>query len=145
MTNKEAINRFSQCHGAEIEKLFWIAGSLENSDFKEVIEEMDDDDFKKCFPEIENTDVYREDDELTQALADNDYFGLLAVVHIPEASRFSYNEKGAPQGWSVSYGICRIHYAYAESLEALMAKIEEVAEIQFQKDVAKDKKKKAAA
>ena len=35
MTNFEAVDRFDQAHGAKIENLYWIAGSLENSDFKD--------------------------------------------------------------------------------------------------------------
>ena len=39
-SNKEALERIEQAHGAKIEKMFWIAGSLESSDLRDLIEEV---------------------------------------------------------------------------------------------------------
>lgn len=36
-SNKEALERIEQAHGAKIEKMFWIAGSLESSDLTDLI------------------------------------------------------------------------------------------------------------
>ena len=59
-SNKEALERIEQAHGAKIEKMFWIAGSLDSSDLRDLIEEMDDKAFKKCFPEIFNSKYLEE-------------------------------------------------------------------------------------
>ena len=70
-SNKEALERIEQAHGAKIDKMFWIAGSLESRDLKDLIEEMDDKAFKKCFPTLADCpylEEYRNDDEILQAL-----------------------------------------------------------------------------
>jgi hypothetical protein len=142
--NKEAVERLEQAHGAKIEKMFWIAGSLENSDLRDLIEEMDDKAFKKCFPEIANSkhlQEYRNDNELLQALVDYDKYGLVAEIHIPIAKEFSYDKKGKPVSWSSSGGHCRVDYVYAETLDLLLAEMEKSGETHF-KDFLKDDKKK---
>jgi hypothetical protein len=143
-SNKEAVERLEQAHGAKIEKMFWIAGSLDNSDLRDLIEEMDDKAFKKCFPEIANSpylEKYRNDNELIQALVDNDKFGLVAEILIPIAKDFSYDKKGKPVSWSSSGGHCRVDYVYAETLDLLLAEMEKSGETHF-KDFLKDDKKK---
>lgn len=146
MTTFEAVERFNQAHGAKIDKLFWIAGSLDSSDLRELLEDMTDNDLKKCFPEIYESEYYKEyrkNDELRQALVDFRKFGLLAELHIPKADNFRYKD-GKPVSWSVHGGICSIEYVYAEDLENLMNEIEKVSEKVFQVHVKKDKRKATA-
>ena len=144
MTNVEAVERFDQAHGTKIDKLFWIAGSLGSSnDLKDLLEDMSDKDFKRCFPEIYKSEYfkeYREDQQLEEALVDFSKFGLLAEVHVPEASNFKYKD-GKPVSWSVHGGICQVEYVYAENLEELMTEIEKVSEKVFREHVKEDKKK----
>jgi hypothetical protein len=143
-SNKEAVERLQQSHDVRIEKMFWIAASLENSDLKDLIEEMDDEDFKKCFPDIaqsKHLEEYRNDDELLQALVDYDKFGLVAEIHIPIAKDFSYDEKGKPISWSSSFGHCRVDYVYAETLDLLLSEMEKSGDSHF-RDFVKDGKKK---
>ncbi len=142
MTNIEAVERFDQAHGAKIEKLFWIAGSLENSSLKEKLEEMEEKDFKKCFSEIFNSkhyEYYRTDDEIMQAIVDFRKFGLFAEIHLPKCYNFKY-EKGKkhPVSWSISYGICRIEYCYGETLEELMNEIEKSSEKVFKEYISQE-------
>jgi len=142
MTNFEAVERFDQAHGAKIERLFWIAGSMDNSDFKDLIEEMEDKDWQKLFPEIHKSEYFQEyldDDEALQALVDFRKFGLIAEIHLPECDNFRY-KKDKPVSWSVHGGICRIEYVYAETLEDLMREVEKASEKVFQEYVAKDRK-----
>lgn len=132
MKNFDAVDRFEQAHGAKIEKLFWIAGSLDNHDFKEFIEEMDEKDFKKCFPEIAKSpsyDYYRTG-PLVDAFIDKKLLGFLAEVRIPKADNFRYDGK-ILRGWSVHEGICRIEYVYAESTDELLLEIEKVSKKVF--------------
>ena len=145
MKNSEAVERFDQAHGAKIENLYWIAGSLDNSDFKDKIEELEDRDIEKCFPEIFNSphyEEYKNNGELLQALVDFEKFGLLAEIHLPECTDFSY-EKGKkyPTSWSIIGSVCRIEYCYGETLSELMKEIEKCSRKVFKEYIAKDKNK----
>lgn len=143
-SNKEAVERFEQSHDVRIEKMFWIAVSLENSDLKDFLEQMDDKAFNKCFPKISKSkhlEEYRNDNELLQALIDYDKFGLVAEIHIPIARDFTYDEKGKPTSWSLSLGHCRIDYVYAETLDLLLSEMEKSGETHFEEFVKEDKKK----
>lgn len=143
-SNKEALERIEQAHGAKIEKMFWIAGSLENSDLRDLIEEMDDKALKKCFPEIANSkhlEEYRNDNELLQALVDFDKFGLVAEILIPIAKDFSYDKDGKVSSWSSSGGHCRVDYVYAETLDLLLVEIEKSGDKHFKEFLKDDKKK----
>lgn len=146
MTNKEAVDRFDQAHGAKIEKLFWIAGSLENSDLKDLIEEMNDEAFENCFPEISNSpyfEEYRDAGELLQALVDKYYLGLVAEILIPVANDFRYEENGNVSSWSSSSGYCQVDYVYADTLELLLVEIEKSADKHFNYFLENDKKKQS--
>lgn len=141
MTNKQAVERFEQAYSAKIEKMFWIAGALDNSDLTELIEDMDDEAFKKCFPEIASSkyyEDYRKDGELLQALCEKNKFGLVAEILIPIADNFSYDKKGKPTRWSTG-GSSRIDYVYAETLALLMKEIEKSAAIHFKSFIKDDK------
>lgn len=37
--NREAVDRFEQACNAKIEKLYWLAGSLDNHDLRSIIED----------------------------------------------------------------------------------------------------------
>ncbi len=144
MNNIQAVERFEQTHGSMIEKLFWIAGSYENRDFKDLIEEMTNSDFKDCFPEIYKSDYfngYKKDNELLQSLADFSKFGFIAEIHIPQASEFSY-KNNKPVSWSLHGGICRVRYVYAETRESLISEIEKASEKVFKEYLKEDKKKR---
>ncbi len=142
----DAVTRFDgYTHSTFINKLFWIAGSFENSDFKELLEEMQDNDWKHCLPEIRKSKFYKEyqkDKEMAQALVDHNKFGLIAELHHPKCHSFYYNEKGNIQSCSVSLGSCRISYVYAEDLKGLMEAIEKSADKIYKEYVSNDKKNK---
>ncbi len=145
MTNRDATKRFDgYTHGTFINKLFWIAGSFDNSDFKELLDEMQDKDWKDCFPEIKKSKHYKEyqkDNEMGQALVDHNKFGLIAELHHPRCYDFKYDDKGKMFGCSVSMGSCRISYVYAEDLKDLMSTIEKSADKIYKEYVKKDKNK----
>ena len=51
MKNSQALLKLEEAHDARIEKLFWIAGQIDNSDLTEFFKEwMDDKKFKEEFP-----------------------------------------------------------------------------------------------
>ena len=141
MKNIEAIERFEQAYCSRIDKLFWIAGSFENSELKELLEELDDKQWKELFPEIFKSEYFEEyKDEPREALINFKKFGLIAEIHIPTCDKFEY-KNGKPVSWSIHQGCCLVEYVYAETLEELMNKTEEKAEKVFQEFVKKDKKK----
>jgi hypothetical protein len=143
MTNLEAVERFDQSHGATIEQLFWIAGSMNNSDLKDLIERLEDKEWKELFPDIYYSDFFQEyldDSEEMQALVDFRKFGLIAEIHLPECRNFTYKDN-RPVSWSVHRGISIIRYTYAETLEELMSEVEKVSEKVFHEYIEKDKNK----
>ncbi|MDI9872721.1 MULTISPECIES: hypothetical protein [Flectobacillus] len=145
--NQEAVERFDQARGAKINRLFWIAGSLENSDLKDLLnDDMEEYDFEICFPEVFNSEYfndYKDNDELIQALVDFRKFGLLAEIFVPEADCFRY-ENNKPVSWSTHQGIYRVKYVYEETLDKLMLKIEKTAAMVFREYIEADKKKTQA-
>ena len=145
MTNREAIQRFDgQVHSTFINKLFWIAGSFENSDLKDFLEEMQEEDWENCLPEIRKSKYfksYQKNNDFIQALIDHKKFGLIAELHHPRCHNFNYDEKGKVRGCQVSSGNCRISYVYGENQEELMSAIEKSAEKIYNEYVAEDKKK----
>lgn len=143
MTNIEAVKRFDKSHSVRIAKLFWIAGSLSDSDLEDFLQELDDEYFNKWFPDSDYLNQYRDDNQLVQAFVDFNKFGLIAEINIPKADNFKY-ERGKPVSWSVHEGNCRVEYVYAETLELLMDEIEKTSDSVFQEYIKKDKKKNAA-
>jgi predicted HAD superfamily Cof-like phosphohydrolase len=147
MKNLEALEKFEQANDAMIDRLFWIAGSIESSNLKDLFEEMDENSLKKYFPEMEelilsgnNIDRY----EFRDKLIDIGKFGFIAEIHIPIATGFLFNSEGKPTAWSSSRAHCRVDYVYAESIELLMAEIENISEKHFKEFIEQDKKKKEA-
>ena len=143
-TNLEYSERFQDAQAATINKLFWIAGSVENSDLRYLLEEIDEDEFKELFPALQNMDS---DDgygyeTIVDALTEKGYYGLVAEVFIPQVRDFTYGPDGEPKSWGVHRGICSLGYVYAETTDELMVKIEELSEKMFAKCVAKDKANK---
>lgn len=128
MTNLEALERFEQAHGAKIERLYWIAGSFENSDFKDLMQELEDKELKRLFPEFAKDKYfkeYRKDKEEMQMLVDYRKFGFLAEIHVPEAYDFKFKEgTKKPWAWGVHGGCCKIKYVYSETIEGMMTEIE---------------------
>jgi hypothetical protein len=144
MSNKKVVERFEQAQGAKIEKLFWIAGSLEHCDLKDLIEEMSDEAFENCFPEVFNSpyfEEYRDEGELLQALVDKDKLGLVAEILIPIAKNFSYDQDGNVSSWSSSSGYCQVDYVYGDTLELLLVEVEKSADKHFKYFLENDKNK----
>lgn len=143
MTNKDFAERFEQTRGVQIEKLFWIAGSVDNYELNDLIEELEDQHWEKLFPDIFNDEQFEGSIvKGVDALIEFGKFGLIAEIHIAMLCYFSYNEDDTKVFASYSRGCCRIEYAYAETLEELMIEIEKISEEIFREEVQKDRKKK---
>jgi hypothetical protein len=144
MTNKEAVELFDEAHGIKINKMFWIAGCWESSDLKEMVEEdMSDRNWARTFPDIpvESFREYLNMREGPQIFVDYRKFGFLVELHFPHHYDFTFAKDGTVRRCAVSGGIHTIDYAYGETIEELMTKIKEVAEINYQDDIKNDKKK----
>lgn len=143
MTNKNYVERFEQAGGIIINKMFWIAGSFESSEFKDMLtDDMSIREWTEMLPEIDvkQLEEYIDEDNAMQIFADYSKFGFIAETHYPEHYNFSY-KAGKIIGCSVSNGSCSIDYVYGETIEELMKKIEVVAEENYQRCLLKDKKK----
>lgn len=145
MTNLEAVDRFSQTHGANIDKLFWIASSMENSELQETLALLDSDDLKGMFPDLDVKTIcaYMEDDEegVVQLLLDHDKLGFVAEVHLPKCENFTYRNN-EPVSCSLNYSISRPICVYGETRDELMIEIEKISKLIFDESVARDRKEK---
>jgi hypothetical protein len=143
MTNKEAVERFDgYTSSSYINKLFWIAGSFENMDFKDFLAEMDKNNWKSCLPEIGNSKYfkdYQENNEMGQALIDHDKFGLIAEILHPKHYTNAHAHRTS-RYFTFAITEIRISYVYAETLEELMLAIEKSSEKIYREYVSKDKK-----
>lgn len=144
MTNKEAVEKFENANSIVINKMFWLAGGLESSDLKEMVEDdMSGKDWERAFPdmEVKHIDEYINSSDAMQLFCDYNKFGFLAQLHYPRHYGFRYNDKGEVSSCAVSGGIYTIEYAYGETIEELMKVIEKIAEENYQDDIKSDKKK----
>lgn len=144
MKNNEAIERFEQAHEAKIDKLFWIAASIESQELVSFIEDLDDQSWKELFPELFDYEYFKEiqeNGELIQMLCENDKLGFIAEVTIPVCTDFKYKDQNIV-GYSSSPGRCRVKYVYAETSEELLITIEKVSEAVFEDFKKCDRKKK---
>lgn len=87
MKNKDYVERFEQA-GMIIHKMFWIAGSCESDDLKDMLMEMRIRDYEKLIPDIdvESLEGYLDDETPIQIFADNDMWGFIAET------RYSHHE-----------------------------------------------------
>src|SRR4051812_15696446 len=96
MTNREAVERFDTAHGIKINKMFWVAGCLESSDFKEMVtEDMSHKDLSELFPDLppDAPYEYMKDDEATQLFVDYNKLGFLVELHFPYHYGFHYKKE----------------------------------------------------
>jgi len=147
MNNLKAIERFEQTNSAQINKLFWIAGSIESHDLASFLEDLDSANWKECLPEIfedSNFEECMEDEEFNELLIDHNKLGFIAEVTFPESYNFKYDGDKLT-GWSSNGGTRRIKYVYAETTDELLSAIEKVGEEVFEDYKKADKQKKLKA
>ena len=145
MNHIKMLERFEQAGSAKIDQLFWIAGSIENSDLVSLLEDFEDDHWEILFPEIfksEHFEHYKTDREDLFGLITFQKFGFLAEAHIPICTRFSFDKKGNPESWQTG-GSSHIAYAYADTPEALIKCIEIKAKELHKQDIERFKRKEA--
>lgn len=143
--NNSVLERIEQAHDAQIEKLFWIAASIESHDLQSFIEELESNVWKELFPELFASNYFeefQEDGELVTMLIESDKLGFIAEVTIPNCYDFIYDGEEL-KGYSSHPGRRRIRYVYAESLEELITAIEIVADEVFEDYKAIDLKEKS--
>lgn len=142
MTNKKYVDRFEQA-GIIIHKMFWIAGSYESEDLKEMLMEIDGGAYERLIPDfnIESLESYLDDETPVQLFADNDLWGFIAETRYPNRYDFKYNKKGEVFGYSILQGVQTIDYVYGETIEELCKSIEKKAEENYRRCLVKDQKK----
>lgn len=143
MKNSEIADIFEEAGEVKISKLYWLAATDMDSDVEDLLQEMHEDDFKKCFPDIaadEELKDYIDEERLCDALRDYKKYGFLAEVKYPECSDFKF-KKGEITNYRVSGGISRRGHVYAETTEDLRAAIVSEQKLIFNEWVEKAKKK----
>lgn len=127
MNNSELLERFDQLNSARVNKLFFVAMMIENSDLEDFLQNIEDTSWKELFPEIfenPNFEDYRQDKELVQMIIEYSKYGFIAEVYHPKCCNFVFGEDEKIIGFSILLGIYQIGYVYAESREELLAAIE---------------------
>jgi len=126
------VDRFEQCHCAQIRNLYWIMCQHENDDLKEMLCEMDEKEFEQCFPgvlsNLYSANIQDDKDEIIFTLYNSGYSGLLAEVEYPQMEDFTFGEDGDYISCSINGCYIRYGYVYAETKEELLQKIELQAE-----------------
>lgn len=142
MKNSDYVNRFNQA-GIIIHRMFWIAGSYESDDLKEMIMDIDIEDYEKIIPnvDIESLESYLEDEIPVQIFADNNLWGFIAETRYPRPYDFVYDKKGRLLGNSVSKGIQTVDYVYGETIEELYVNIEKAAKENYKYCLDKEESK----
>lgn len=137
MNNREALDRLDQSHSAHVVNLFWIAVSTESEALHSFLSDLDESELKELFPDITRIDDYMVD-AIVEALVDYDKFGFLAEVSVPRHYNFNFDGDRF-LSCSVSLGITRQFFVYAEDIESLLEKIESGAEKIYQEYILEDK------
>ena len=132
LKNIDALERFTQAKDASISRIIWIAANIESNQLEDIVSDMDESDFTRCFPwitisEPKFKDHFDDKKRLCGLIIDHDKYGLLAAVDFPQCDNFVF-KNGKPISWSCNPGICRIGYVYAEDREGLLKEIEKYAD-----------------
>lgn len=138
--------RLLQAHGARIEKLIWIAASIESSELNDFLyDQVDEDTWDKLFPDVprpleeECFDRSNYRFALVEALGCYKKLGFLAEVYHPVHT--IRVENGAAVSSSYSTGHNYVSTVYSETLMGLIEQIEISAEEQYQYDFKRALKK----
>lgn len=140
MKNLEALDRLNQSHSAQVVNLFWIAVSNRSEELRSFLSDLDETELKALFPDINGIEDYMTD-AMTDALVDYDKYGFLAEVSVPRHYNFNFDGDQF-LSCSVSLGITRHFFVYADDIESLLEKIESGAENIYQEYILEDKSKK---
>jgi hypothetical protein len=142
--NRKYLDQFEQA-GIVIHKMFWIAGSFESDELKDVLtDDMNARYWAYIIPgvDMEIVDAYLDEDRPNQIFFDYGKFGFLAETRYAERSKFSFDKSGMVTGCSISGGIQSIDFVYGETIEQLAVNILKAAEENLQRCIKNDKKKK---
>lgn len=132
---------FEEVNDTKIEKLFWIAGMTETSDFRDFLEEYCDDVIKAVFPENEiEFDPEWGFDELEYIFYCYKKSGLLAQVAIPVRSRFTFDGEKVTSS-CYSRGHCYLEIVYADNMDDLLEQIKLASEKYYARDLERFKEK----
>jgi len=139
-SNRITAQRFEQAHDAQIMKMFWVAGSLNNKDLKYYLEDLSEKDLIELIPKFGINNYLTEyKDDLIQALIDFGTLGFIAEINIPIPTNIRFDEKGNLKGYGASHGYCEQHVLYGETTSDLLKNIEKKANEMHQRRISKAK------
>ncbi|MFC4688630.1 hypothetical protein ACFO4P_16940 [Epilithonimonas pallida] len=140
--NKYLFRKLEQAHSAYIENLIFIPSEVIRDRPSHSFQDFQELDCEKICETLnwrKEKDVFEiikeniEDSSLASSILNNKQTGFLAECYFPECSNFYVPEgSDTPTAWSVSGGICRIEWLYADSIGELVEKILEKSESIFE-------------
>lgn len=143
MKNTEAFQRIKGIHDIEIERLFWVAGSTNNVELEEMLDDIAEEDFVRIFKEIpaeKAKEIYNSDTLFTEILRKYEKFGFLAEIHTPCFEDFIFKGE-KPYSWSTPRGVRIAHVVYGETREQLLDEMGRAARQNFETHAERAKSK----
>ncbi|WP_417365955.1 hypothetical protein [Flavobacterium beibuense] len=135
MTNNEYSSEIFDAY-AYAEKIFYIPLNGLSGEFQEFLEDLDDNEVKKLFPEMdikEWNEVISDGENLPTLLQTYGYEGWIIEISVPSKDNFTFNEDGVtPKSYSVHYNIYRTEFIYCETFEEVLPKVKEVGQMVLQ-------------
>lgn len=141
------ISERTQQSGAYVEQMWSIAACQESRSLEEFLEDLDDDDMKELFPNI-NIEEYTANiryGEMYGLLINYGYLGHVLEIAVPERSDFNLDENDEYTHCSVHSGITRVIYAYAETGRDIVNELEKAGKKVLAENIAEFKKAPATS
>lgn len=113
----------------KIENLYSIKHSYESRSLRILLNDLTEKEWESLFPNALSKQSYKKGDYI-QTLKDIEKNGFLAEVHIPECRNFVYRE-GEPIDCSYFHGVNKLAFVYAETLDELTNKINNLSKDYF--------------
>jgi len=128
---------------AYISQMFWIAFSLDSTDFQDFLNDIPKTDYFLMFPDDINDINHFQDhhiDNMLHFLANHYYMGFIAKLEMPTLFDFKFGDKGKPHHWKVSSVTVSTQYIYAETPEKLFETVQGVVAKHFIKCIQTENK-----
>lgn len=139
--NNQTLKAILEETGVRVGKLFSILISIHDADFEDFLEELEEKDWQRLFPNIYKSPSFQpcfNSSECSDLLDEHGKYGFIAQIFIPSNYSFKF-ENDEAVSWITNTGINNIAYVYSETIEGLVREIKREAKASFKKDVEKAK------
>ena len=112
--------------GGYVNRIFWVAGQLESSEFEDILDDLSPQDLKGLFPKTKVSEMGNWDDFM-QFVYSNNKLGFIAQCYFPHHDNFRFEKgKKEPVSWSVHMGMSSVRWVYADTLEEIVVKMTKI-------------------